>query len=241
MNPGAKTVFRLSGILQLAAILLLTLISLRPIPSSAQKVRFHSPDFKKISKAISKEGSVNYYPELMKRYRANDTTLTPYQYHLLYFGYIYTPEFQQLESKALSDSLPKLLRVTDGQQPDYLKIRDLCQQLLVKAPFDMRFIDPLIQASRMLGHQSMAAMLEFKLGRIVETIFSTGDGLSENTPFHVISTSHEADLMRALGFNNADIHLISSGPYDFYRVDAAKYGIEGIYFDISAAYLTRMK
>jgi hypothetical protein len=101
-------------------------------------------------------------------------------------------------------------------------------------PFDMRYLDPLIYVYHMQGKKELAQKLEFKLGRIIETIFNTGDGLTEKTAFHVISVSHEYDLLRALGFGFAGEQSITRGECDFLKVETNDYGINGIYFNVSA-------
>jgi hypothetical protein len=58
--------------------------------------------------------------------------------------------------------------------------------------------------------------------------------LTKETAFHVISAAHEYDLLRALGFGNAGGQSLTIGQYDFLKVEANDYGIEGMYFDISA-------
>lgn len=98
----------------------------------------------------------------------------------------------------------------------------------------MRYLDPMIYVYQMQGNTEMAEKLEFKLGRIIETIFSSGDGLTEKTAFHVISVSHEYDLIRALGFGFGGEQSLSNGKVDLLKVEANDYGINGMYFNISA-------
>lgn len=201
---------------------------------SAQKPAFNQPNYKKISKAISKERASTFYPRLMERFLASDTTLSPDEYHLLYYGYSLQPEYLPNTPPASADSLMSLIRKEQLAPEQFELVIKYANASLEKNPFDMRYLDPLIYVYRMQGNNSMADKLEFKLGRIIETLFSTGDGLTKETAFHVISAAHEQDLLRALGFGNAGGQSLTIGEYEFLKVEANDYGIEGMYFNISA-------
>ncbi|MFH1119946.1 MAG: DUF4919 domain-containing protein [Bacteroidota bacterium] len=202
--------------------------------AAAQKSDFTPPHYKKIGKAILKKESPTYYPDLMVRYKAHDTTLSPYEYHLLYFGYALQADYEPYAHQPFADSLMAIVRKTRISPDDYDLVIKYTGRILDKNPFDMRYLDPLIYVYRMQGKNDLATSLEFKLGRIIETIFTTGDGLTEKTAFHVISVSHEYDLLRALGFGYAGEQSLSRGQCDFLKVETNDFGINGMYFNVSA-------
>jgi len=201
---------------------------------SAQKNQYSPPDYKKISKAINREKSASSYYKLMARYKASDTTLSPEEYHLLYFGFSLQPGFSPDTKLPIADSLMKILHQNQIKADQYILVKKYAEAILEKNPFDMRYLDPLIYINRMDGNNNLADKLEFKLGRIIETIFTSGDGLTEQTAFHVIASSHEYDLLRALGFGFSADQRISNGRIDFLKVETNDYGIDGMYFNISA-------
>lgn len=213
----------------LGVILILSTLS-----ASSQQSTFKQPNYKKINKAINKESSSTFYPKLMQRFFENDTTLSPEQYHLLYYGYSLQPQYSPNTDPASADSLMTLIRKDQLAPAQYDLVIKYANATLAKKPFDMRYLDPLIYVYRMQGNDALADKLEFKLGRIIETIFSTGDGLTKETAFHVISVAHEYDLLRALGFGNSGGQSLTIGQYDFLKVEENDYGIEGMYFNISA-------
>lgn len=198
--------------------------------SWAQSQNLNPPDLKKIGKAIDNERSSKWYPKLMARYQSNDTTLTPQEYRLLYFGYVLQPEFLSKTTTPLVDSLTRLMGTDSSSKPDYHKIAIMSARLHQLMPFDMKYLDPLSFSLRLTGENELASMVEFKLGRLVETIYNTGDGMSEQTPFYVISPSHEMDMLRALGFSLAGSAPITSGNIDYIKVKANDYGIQGLFF-----------
>lgn len=218
----------------MARFLLIVIVAFCSITAVAQKNSFRPPDYKKIGKAILKQESATFYSDLMVRYKAHDTTLSPYEYHLLYYGYTLQAEYEPYAHQPFADSLMAIVRKNQISPDNYDLVVKYAGKILDKCPFDMRYLDPLIYVYRMQGKNDLAAMLEFKLGRIIETIFTTGDGLTEKTAFHVISVSHEYDLLRALGFGYAGEQSLTRGQCDFLKVETNDYGINGMYFNVSA-------
>jgi len=198
--------------------------------SWAQNQNMNPPDLKKIGKSIANERSSNWYPKLMTRYQLNDTTLSLQEYRLLYYGYVLQPEFMNKSTTSLLDSLTRLMTTDSISHPDYYEIAEVSARIHQLMPFDMKYLDPLSFALRLTDENDLASKVEFKLGRLVETIYNTGDGMSEQTPFYVISPTHEMDMLRALGFTLAGSAPITSGNIDYIKVKANDYGIQGLFF-----------
>lgn len=214
--------------------LLIPWMILCTVTASGQRNKFNIPDYKKINKIISKTDSPASYIKLMDRYRIHDTTLTTEEYHLLYFGYCLQPQYAPYAHQQFADSLMTIVRKKQIGPDQYENVIKYANKVFESNPFDMRYLDPLIYVYQMQGKIELAQKLEFKLGRLIETIFNTGDGLTEKTAFHVISVSHEYDLLRALGFGYAGEQSLTRGECDFLKVETNDYGINGIYFNVSA-------
>lgn len=213
-----------------AVILLFTFTAL------AQKDSFSPPNYKKIGRTISKANSPTFYPKLMERYQAHDTTLSPSEYHLLYYGYSLQPDYTPYAQQPFEDSLMTIIRKDIISSAQYDLVLRYGNAILEKSPFDMRYLDPMIYIYQMQDNKEMAEKLEFKLGRIIETIFTSGNGLTEKTAFHVISVSHEYDLLRALGFGFGGQQSLTNGQCDFLKVESNEYGIDGMYFNVSVLF-----
>jgi hypothetical protein len=207
----------------------------------AQKKSFSAPDYKKISKAISKKGSSAYYPVLMERLKANDTTLSPREYHLLYYGYVLQPGYAPEKVKYAQDSLLALMNREVLEESEYNRIIELASSTLNEYPFEISILDPLIYALRMEGKNELAAKLEFRFGRIIETIFNSGNGLTKETAFHVVSISHQKDMLRALGFGFGGQRALVDAKISYLKVAKNDFGIEGMFFDVSAIYRNPLK
>lgn len=194
----------------------------------AQKPNFNVPDYNKIEKSIRKKPET--YNTLLKRLNDNDTLLTPKEYHFLYYGYQLQALNIPRQKNELSDSLSKMVQKENPTEADYRNFIETGNRMLNEDPFELSFLDRLIYANRMLENNKMAERLEFRLGRIIETIFNSGDGLSKETAFHVISLSNASDMLRALGFG-FDGQKMTVGPnLHYYKVVKNDFGIEGMYF-----------
>ncbi|HLN52184.1 MAG TPA: DUF4919 domain-containing protein [Lentimicrobium sp.] len=190
----------------------------------------NAPDFKRINKALNK-GTENY-SNLMQRYKANDTTLTREDYHLLYYGYALQTGYDPSKDTDLRKQLADLFNDASNGNADYLGIQGISNKILDQLPFDIRTLDPAIYASEMLKDQSTAKKLEFKMGRIIETIFNSGDGRTQESPFYVISLANIPDMVRALGFEAVNIVPEQSGNLFYFRVKENDFGITAFYFKI---------
>ena len=196
--------------------------------AQAQKASFSVPDYKKIEKTLRKKSEV--YPALMNRLNANDTALSLSEYHFLYYGYILQPAYLNNQYKALSDSLGQMMQNEIQDEAEFPLIIQTGSRLLKANPFELSSLDKIIYAHRMLENNAMAEKLEFRLGRIIETIFSTGDGLTKETPFYVISLSNASDMLRALGFGYTGQQMSVGTQMHYLKVAKNDFGIEGMYF-----------
>ena len=71
-----------------------------------------------------------------------------------------------------------------------------------------------------------------QLDIIVDALMSSGDGISKETAFYVINTSHEYALLGILGFGfGGQQSLIEH--YDYLTLAENKEGVKGLYFDVS--------
>ena len=196
--------------------------------SQAQKSDFSLPNYKKIEKTLHKKPES--YPIILDRLNANDTTLSLAEYHFLYYGYIFQPAYINNQYKTLSDSLEQMMLNETQDEAEFPLIIQTGDRLLKANPFELSSLDKIIYAHRMLGNNAMAEKLEFRFGRIIETIFSTGDGLTKETAFYVISMSNAKDMLRALGFGYTGQQMSVGQNLHYYKVDKNDFGIEGMYF-----------
>ena len=200
--------------------------------AQAQKARYSQPDYKKIEKTLRKKPES--YAILLNRLNANDTTLSLSEYHFLYYGYFLQPAYSNNQHEALSDSLGLLMLNETADETEFPLIVQTGSKLLKANPFELSSLDKIIYAHRMLGSNAMAAKLEIRFGRIIETIFNSGDGLHKETAYHVISMSNAKDMLRALGFGYTGQQMSVGQNLYYFKVDKNDFGIEGMYFHVPA-------
>lgn len=197
----------------------------------AQKVKFASPDMKKLTKELTGKNS-GVYERLMQRYNNNDTLLSLHDYHLLYYGSALKQSYNPVADSPLRDSLNAAISKNQSGNADFTKIRSISTQILQQFPFDIRTLDPAIYACRMLNMSKEASALEFRMGRIIETIYNSGDGLTEDTPFHIVSTANELDMIMALGFSPSSTSAVQAGNLRYWKVKENEFGVTGFYFKV---------
>jgi len=191
------------------------------------------PDYKKIRKAILKEKSADYYPALMERYRRTDTSLTVGDYRLLYYGYIYQAGYQPYPFSAYTDSVGSILNRDTLNDGDFGRLIRYETAILEDCPFNLRDLNILGYAYARTGDTALAVLLPYRMDMIIRAILSTGDGKTEKTAFHVISISHEYDLLEVLGLKFGGRQMLTRGGCDYLEVQKNDSHIDGLYFDVN--------
>ncbi|MBN1144567.1 MAG: DUF4919 domain-containing protein [Bacteroidales bacterium] len=198
-----------------------------------QKPAFKAPAYEWIKKEMSKPNSAHFYPVLMERYRKADTTLTTVDFSVLYFGQVFTDTYSPYSRSEYVDSLSTLLSQDSLQADDFRALIRYENLILDKYPFNLRDLNILSYAYFKTGDTLSAMLTEYKLNRIIGTILSSGDGQKEKSAWHVISVTHEYDILGALGFRFGGEQMLTEKGCDYLKVADNEYGIKGFYFDVN--------
>ncbi len=192
------------------------------------------PDYNAIKTEIEKKNSDSYYPKLLSRFREYDNTLTLKDYRNLYYGYVLQKNFDPYYVNPNEEKLQKYYSSDELNQKDYESFIRLANASLKENPFDLRILNFLAYVYHLKGDDDMAKKISNNFQNILQTIFSTGDGLQCETAFHVISVSHEYVLLNMLQLERDSQSLI--GDCDYLAFEKGKYGVDGLYFNISKLY-----
>ena len=198
----------------------------------SQNWSIEKPDYKKIEKAIKKEGSNFFYPSLMARYKAGDTTLTINEKRHLYYGFTFHDNYSPYGHSNYEDSLRSMLNKEELDSLDWFKIVEITDKILEKSPFNMRAMNSQFSASKELGILERQVKCKMQYLTIIDVLMSSGNGLREKTAFYVIDTSHEYALINVLGFQFGGSQSLIKH-YDYLTLAENEAGIEGFYFDVS--------
>jgi hypothetical protein len=209
--------------------LLLTIV----FAAQAQDQQFRKPDYEKIQTAISRENSEHHYPALFKRYTGNDTTLNHQDYQMLYYGYLFQEDYAPQTSSKYRERLNAIYEKDQLKQEDFREIIALEKKILKEKPFSMRDLNTLAYSYEQTGQKEMTQKIDYKINLIIETILSSGNGLEEETAWHVTAITHEYDILNVLGFGIKGDESMRSEGIDYIKVERNQYGIPGFYFNIS--------
>jgi len=193
---------------------------------------FSVPDYQEIEKLTRDKSSAFFYDKLFERYERNDTTLTLRDYRMLYYGYFFQPGYAPFKFTDQADTIKYILSMQQTEQRDWQELERLGNAHLKQNPFDLKGINVMWLANRQLGDSLETRIYFDKLKKLVQTILSSGDGLSETTAFHVQQVSHEYDILNILGFEFSGKQNLTDNKCDFLSVKANDEKLEGLYFDV---------
>lgn len=219
------------------------LIALLPLMASAQRAMVSTlrvPDNEEVLAKTIDNSTPYYYPRLMERYIHGDTTLTLDEYHYLYYGYAFADGYRPLEEDPARIDVLEVFAQTD--MPDsaqLVRVIEAGERLMLSDPFSPQNLNILTFAYGKLGNQKMERVCYDRFIKVMQTIGSSGTGLREGSPWHVLTFQHAADYTAWRGgeINNRQVRN-RSVEYIQLRVKDAD-GNRGYFFDFSRVYLRR--
>jgi len=212
--------------------LFVSLMLIATVSGFSQKNDFIKPNYKAIEKEIKNKKSEFYYPELFDKFNESDSTITLDQRRHLYYGYTFQKEYSPYSRSDKSDSLRDIMKKGRHTEEDLKKISSFCDEALKENPFDLRAFNYKLYACQELRQEPEFIANLTKMKIIIDALLSSGDGLSKETAFYVISTSHEYDLLNIIGLNFGGKQSLI-GHCDYLEVAENSHGIKGMYFDVS--------
>jgi hypothetical protein len=198
----------------------------------SQETKIEAPDYKKIESEIKEKTSEFYYPKLVDKFNAADTTMTLKEKRHLYYGFTFQKKYSPYSISKQSEKLRPLIAKEKLSNKDYEEIIKLSDLILNDNPFDLRTLNYKTHCLKQLNKETELEKVIIKMNIIMDALMSSGDGISKETAFYVINTSNEYDLLNMLGFSfGGEQSLIEH--YDYLKLDENQYNIPGFYFDVS--------
>jgi hypothetical protein len=199
--------------------------------SIAQRSYSTPPDYNAMRRVIFEKKSDCYYPKLLNRFLSNDTTMTAEQVRYLYYGYTLQKEYKPYYHNENDSLLASYAKKVNKTVADGDTIIRLAKQSLATFPLDFYKLNQLASAYHLVGKNDLARLYSLKARQIASAIFSTGDGRSQVTAWHVISVSDEYEIVYLLGLFPIDQRFVFSN-CDFISVAKNKLGVKGFFFNI---------
>ncbi len=195
-----------------------------------------------IVEQISDPRSDNYYPNLMLRFQVGDSTLTLSNYHYLYYGYAYEEQYRPL---SVNPHMDKFLLIASGLNVDNPHVQSLHdvinagEDALEFDPFNPKVWNLLAYAYGALGDKEQEKMAYRRVEMILTVIRSSGSGVKERSPQHILMFDHALDLLAAENIPHRKSMIISRtveyipliSPRNFAGVK-----VKGFYFDFGRVY-----
>ncbi|KAB1065561.1 DUF4919 domain-containing protein [Salibacter halophilus] len=213
-------------------LLFLTIIIIIGLDGFSQKKDFKKPNYQKIEKNISKEESSLFYDSLMLRFQSGDTTLSLKEKRHIYYGYTFQDEYSPYPFSVFNDSIRSIRQKEELTEDDNLKIIQLADSSLMSNPFDLRAIYYQLHSLRDLEMKDKYNKRLTQHNSVIDAILSSGDGYEMKTSFYVITPSHEYVILNIVDLDFGGKQSLIEH-YDYLTVEQNKYGIEGLYFDVS--------
>lgn len=244
MFKKKKLLLSITTILVLSSLLVLDSCSTSKKSVKHNDTALNTPNYTQIKKAVNTKGSEYYYPELLRRFEAADTTLTREQLYYFYYGTAtrsdynpYKPANYKEVNEALSgDTLTK---------EDWQKAAQAVEKQLQSDPANLRFHQyKRIVYSNLYDMGSEECINAYnQVFMLVSAITATGDGRSKESAFHVISTTDEYGIMEILGVSPKSQSLIhdKGQSYDLMELEENEYGLNALYFNITVCFETLNK
>jgi len=202
--------------------ILFTYLILLSFVVQAQQIA-QKPNYTEIGTLLKSPGENNFV-NLLSRLQSSDTTVSEYQYYVLYYGQSLQDNYSPytLHNKHLFDLLKdKQNKEFINQSITYLK----------QAPFDLQIREYLVNQLYQTGDTSNFMIQVKVLNGFIDALLQTGLGRSEENSIHVMAVTDEYVFLNILGlkYNSRK----TQSPYDIFFLDENRYGLTEIYFDAS--------
>lgn len=201
-------------------------------------VATNAPDYKRIKKEINSKNSEFYYPELLRRFEAVDTTMTIEHLRYIYYGAATLPDYSPYGTSSFKSELEKAMDITEPTQSDWENALSIVNKQLAKDPASLtsRFYKLNILV-KVFGEGSKESIDAYnQLTMLFYAILSTGDGQSEETAFYITSVSDEYTFMNMIGFRTkaqALVHSDNGQSYDVMDIVDEDGSESKLYFNIT--------
>lgn len=204
------------------------------ISANAQDAFFTAPNYPEIERNIKNQNSPYYYPNLLERYLKGDSTITPEEGRHLYFGYIYQPGYVPSDTSSYNNQLAQVLTKQSFSTGDYNNILQYANALLQEDPFNLRALNAKLLVFAQQNNVAKYKSVVQQRRVVQDAIVSTGDGMSEKTPFYVIKVAHEYDILPFLGYKfGGEDKIVKNKKVNYLSLGKNRFEIERVYFDIT--------
>ena len=205
----------------------------------AQENNVRVPDEDDILHQTLSATSPYYYTNLMLKYRSGAEKLTEEEYFYLYYGYLYQESYRPFVDNRALDEMLLIMSSIDVEMPSVAQLQSLIEsglEAMELDPFNPKVLNMLAFAYGALGDAQREQLYFDHLNGVLHTIESSGTGLKESSPWHILMFSHAYDLLASKGYQYGQSRIISRNVEYVPLTKVLKDKIKGFYFDYSRVY-----
>ena len=222
-------------------ILLLLVLITSPLAALAQsdKPAVRVPDEEDILRQTLATSSPYYYTNLMLKYNNHQEPLSDDEYYYLYYGYTYQESYRPFTQNRALDEMLNIMSGLNPVSPSVGQLEALIESgtsALEIDPFNPKVLNILAYAYGALGDTWREERYYSHLNGILRAIESSGTGLKEDSPWHILMLSHAYDLVASKGYAYNEARIISRNVEFVPLTRKAHDKTKGFYFDYSRLY-----
>lgn len=194
------------------------------------------PDLQAIQTAVTDEESKYYYPNLLKKFQANDTTMTAEEFQYLYYGTFFQEDYDPYRpapSPATQAQIAPLLNKSQWSRAERKMILDYAMEALADNPLNLRQLTNRIFVYEQNGKNDLARIWQYKLNHLLLVIASSGNGSDPDNAWIVVYPQDEYDFLNLSGITVKEAKF--EAPYFDYVVVNPRTASSptGYYFNIN--------
>ncbi|PLX06138.1 MAG: hypothetical protein C0596_16775 [Marinilabiliales bacterium] len=212
---------------------LLALIILLSLSVSVFSQEFIDIDMNDIESKTTDSLSYLYYPVLLDRFMAFDSTLSQDDFKYLYYGYVFTDMYNPYGGHELEEDFYDLY-----YDKEYEKAIELGNKIIQEDPINTKLLFKMLVCHHQQEDAVMADNYASLYYGLLTVVYFSGDGKSVETAFKVINVADEYEILSELGLQSAGQALIGtcdklSIDQDSQEVEKGEKKIKELYFDVS--------
>ncbi|MCH5329892.1 MAG: DUF4919 domain-containing protein [Alistipes sp.] len=196
------------------------------------------PDNDDIYGKTADASSPYYYPNLKLRFDEWSVPMADDELFYLYYGFAFSEHYRPLQSDPNYVRVMEIMSKIAIEEPLVSDIDELIMagvKSLEHDPFSPQILNILAYAYGALGDTRREKAYFEKFNGIIRVIESSGDGLREKSPMHIIMFSHALDLIASRGWDYQKSRVISRN-VEYVPFDVPHEKAKGFYFDFSRIY-----
>lgn len=208
--------------------------------TAMESMHFLVPDYDFLARQTADKSSPYYYPTLVKRFLAADTTLGLEELHCLYYGSVVQEGYDPYGHPAYESEVRELLNKENVSEKEAKKALKILDKAMKEYPTEPKvYLYRHYANSVLYGAESDQARDDaFRYVMLIQVIGASGDGDAVESAFHVAIPWHAYSFMNYYGFSMTSQSLVNDNgqSFDMYEVRDNKYGVEKIYFNITPSF-----